>query len=205
MFCPQCGSTQSDELKFCKSCGANLGNVKRALEAGEIPGKFDWNKTWIAEMLQSGEESVRRAKEIERLQGITPESKRRNEIKAGVITASVGAGVMTLLYFLMQGIILGGKVSPSDAEILSRIWIAGVIPLVVGLALIINGLYVSRMFAATEKSEQNRQAAELKEKGAGEYLPPADTSPFFAAGYSVTDETTQHLNEPVGVQKKPSR
>jgi len=23
MFCPQCGTSQGDELKFCKSCGAN--------------------------------------------------------------------------------------------------------------------------------------------------------------------------------------
>src|SRR5690349_11548055 len=98
MFCPQCGSTQSDELKFCKACGANLGVVRDALNAGFAPGKFDWNKTWIAEMLQSGEESVRKAREIELLQGITPETKRRAEVKAGVITASVGVGAMIFLY-----------------------------------------------------------------------------------------------------------
>ena len=89
MYCPQCGSTQSDELRFCKSCGTNLDGVRTALsrETGE---KFDWSKTWLAEMLMSGEESVKRAAEIERLQGKTPEVKRRNEIKGGVITASVG-------------------------------------------------------------------------------------------------------------------
>ena len=202
MFCPQCGSTQSEELKFCKACGANLGNVRRALEAGEAPGKFDWNKTWIAEMLQSGEESIRRAKEIERLQGITPETKRRTEIKAGVITASVGVGVMILLYFLMQGIILGGKISPGDAEILSRIWIAGVIPFVVGAALIINGVFVSKMFAGSERSEAEQRSKELEGKSSGEYLPPGDTSPLFQAGFSVTDETTEHLKEPARPRSK---
>jgi len=30
MFCPQCGSTQPVELKFCKSCGVNLETVRRA-------------------------------------------------------------------------------------------------------------------------------------------------------------------------------
>src|SRR5262249_16201743 len=138
MFCPQCGSTQSDELKFCKSCGANLSNVRRAIEGGVIPGRFDWNKTWIAEMLQSAKESVKRGKEIERLQGITPETKRRTEIKAGVITASVGLGVMILLNVLMEGIILSPKVPPDAAAILSRVWIAGVIPFLVGIALIVN-------------------------------------------------------------------
>ena len=94
-------------------------------------------------MFQSSEESIRRAAELERLQGITPETKRRNEVKAGVITSSVGIGVMIFLYFLMQGIILGGGVKPGDAEILSRIWLAGIIPFMVGVALIINGTIVS--------------------------------------------------------------
>jgi hypothetical protein len=196
MFCPQCGSTQSDELKFCKSCGANLGNVRRALDMGDIPGKFDWNKTWIAEMLQSGEESVRKAKEIERLQGITPETKRRTEIKAGVITASVGLGVMILLNVLMEGIILSGKVPPDVAAILSRVWIAGVIPLLVGTALIINGVFVSKMFADSERRDQQRRTDELTGNESSGYLPPADTSPLFQAGFSVTDETTEHLKVP---------
>ena len=34
MFCPQCGSTQNDELKFCKSCGVNLDAVRQALAYG---------------------------------------------------------------------------------------------------------------------------------------------------------------------------
>jgi hypothetical protein len=44
--------------------------------------------------------------------GITPEEKRRTEIKAGVITAT-GSGVAILLYFLMQGIILSGRAAGS--------------------------------------------------------------------------------------------
>jgi hypothetical protein len=202
MFCPQCGSTQSDELKFCKSCGANLGNVRRALEAGETPGKFDWNKTWLAEMLQSGEESVRKAKELERLQGITPETKRRNEIKAGVITASVGVGVMIFLYFLMQGIILSGEPNPGEAEILSRIWLSGIIPFMVGAALIINGAIVSKKVSTTEDDAPADRTIRLEKKASGEYLPPADTSPFFEAGFSVTDETTQQLEVPRKTNKR---
>jgi uncharacterized membrane protein YvbJ len=27
MFCPQCGANQSDDLKFCNLCGANLQAV----------------------------------------------------------------------------------------------------------------------------------------------------------------------------------
>jgi len=35
MLCPRCGSNQSDEVKFCKSCGANLQAVRDVL-AGHL-------------------------------------------------------------------------------------------------------------------------------------------------------------------------
>ena len=124
MFCPRCGSNQSEELKFCKACGANLFAVRQVVDSRETDEKFDWGKTWIAEMFMSSDEAEKRQLELERRLGITPEVKRYNEIKAGVITASVGIGVAIFLYFLMQGIILGGNIPPGDAEILSRVWIA---------------------------------------------------------------------------------
>jgi hypothetical protein len=124
MFCPRCGSNQSEELKFCKACGANLFAVRQVVDSRETDEKFDWGKTWLAEMFMSSDEAEKRQLELERRLGITPEVKRYNEIKAGVITASVGIGVAIFLYFLMQGIILGGNISPGDAEILSRVWIA---------------------------------------------------------------------------------
>ena len=31
MFCPGCGTQNPDNGRFCRSCGANLGNVSRAL------------------------------------------------------------------------------------------------------------------------------------------------------------------------------
>lgn len=204
MFCPKCGSTQSDELKFCKACGANLGVVRDALHTGQAPANFDWSKTWVAEMFQSSEESVRRAAELERLQGITPETKRRNEVKAGVITASVGIAVMVFLRFLMEGIILGGNIPPGDAEILSRVWLAGIIPFMVGVALIINGTIVSAKIAAASAEQSAADGKRLAGKSPGDYLPPADTSELFPAGFSVTDATTQHLKDAVERRPKSS-
>ena len=43
MFCPRCGSNQSDDLKFCKVCGANLGAVRQAVEIRETGEKIDRN------------------------------------------------------------------------------------------------------------------------------------------------------------------
>ena len=90
----------------------------------------------------SGQKAELRKLEMERRMGITPEVKRYNEIKAGVIVSSVGIGVAIFLAIFMQGI--AGHVDPKDAEIITRIWVAGIIPFMVGLALIINGLVVSK-------------------------------------------------------------
>jgi hypothetical protein len=203
MFCPKCGSTQSDDLKFCKSCGANLLAVRNAITTSDAGEKFDWSKTWVAEMLMSGEEAVRRAAEIERLQGITPETKRRNEIKAGVITGCVGVGVTITLFVLMQGIILGGGVSEAAAQILSRVWVAGIIPVMVGIALVVNGMVVSKRSKEIDAHETGAGNKDLNAAAGNEYLPPAETNQLRAGvPFSITDETTQHLEEPVDIKAR---
>ena len=194
MFCPQCGSTQDDNLKFCKSCGANLQALRQLMATRDSEGKFDWNRTWLKEMFMSSEEAIRHKAEMERLQGITPESKRLAEIKAGVITASVGAGLMLVLFVLMNGIILSGGVSEAAAEILSRIWIAGIIPVFVGLALIFNGIVVSRRGRELSPEQADPSPAEIGHQAPEAYLSPAETNELNSATpYSVVDETTRNL------------
>src|SRR5215211_3556145 len=151
MFCPRCGSTQEEELKFCKSCGANLYAVRQVVDSREPNQKLDPNKPWFAEMAIHDAQSKRRQDELDHRRGIAPEVRRYNEIKAGVITASAGTGIATFLFIFMQGLILSGKVSPGAAEILSRLWVAGLIPVLIGLALIINGVFVSKKLAQVVK------------------------------------------------------
>ncbi|HEX5705721.1 MAG TPA: hypothetical protein VFX96_00380 [Pyrinomonadaceae bacterium] len=193
MFCPQCGTSGSEEMKFCKACGVNLYAVRQAVATRDAGEKFDWSKTWVAEMFLSGEEHLRRKAELERLQGVTPEVKRYNEIKAGVITACVGIGVMFFLFIIAEGIILSGQNPPRDAEIIRRIWAAGLIPLFVGFALIINGLFVSRKLVQLAERER-READALEPGAAGRALRAADTNEFNAPGFSVTEGTTKHLS-----------
>lgn len=193
MFCPQCGSQQNDELKFCKVCGANLYAVRQVVTTRETGEKFDWSKTWVAEMFLSGEESVKRAAEIERLQGLTPELKRYKEIKAGVIVTSIGLGLAIFLYIFMQGIILSGEVPPGEAEILKRLWIAGVIPFFVGLALIINGLFVSKKIVEATRRAHPAEPNVLEGESAPHALRAADTNEFVPSSFSVTEGTTKHL------------
>jgi hypothetical protein len=183
-------------LKFCKTCGANLFAVRQAVSMRGADDKFDWSKTWVAEMFLSEGERKRREAELEQQRGITPEVKRYNEIKAGVITACVGVGLMIFLAVFMEGVILGGKVPQDTIEILRRVWVAGVIPLFVGLGLLINGLFVSKKQVETALLLERARAAgqgSLAEGAQRHVLQSADTAEFIPPGFSVTEATTKHL------------
>lgn len=193
MFCPQCGTNQSEELKFCKSCGTNLHAVRQAVATPETVQKFDWNKTWLAEMLLSEGERKKSAGEIERQRSITPEIKRYKEIKAGVIVSSIGIGLAIFLNVFMEGIILGGNVPPDAVEIIRRLWVAGVFPFFVGMSLIINGLFVSKKIVEATRRELPTSANELEKEAARHSLRSADTNEFISTGFSVTEGTTKHL------------
>ena len=199
MLCPRCSSNQSDEIRFCTFCGANLQAVREALDTPEEK-KFDWSNTWVAEMFMSGQAAEMRKLEMERRLGITPEVKRYNEIKAGVICSCVGIGVSVFLYFLMLGIAASAR--PEDAAILLRLWVAGVIPFMVGLALIINGVVVSKKMV--EIMERGRKETDVLEGGPAQRgLRPAETNEFIPTSMSsVTDQTTRHLEN---VERKVSR
>jgi hypothetical protein len=112
-------------------------------------------------MFMSGQAAELRKLELERRMGITPEVKRYNEIKAGVIVSSIGVGLAIFLAIFMQGV--AGHVDPKDAEIITRIWVAGVIPFMVGLALIINGLVVSKKIVEIQERALKERKAALDE------------------------------------------
>lgn len=192
MFCPRCGSNQSEDLKFCKLCGANLYAVRQVVDDREIGEKFDWNKTWVTEMFLSAEEKKRRKEELERQRGITPEIKRYTEIKTGVIIASVGLAVAIFLYVFMEGLILAGKVSSDNAEILSRLWIAGVIPLFVGIAFMVNGFFVSKKMIE-EIARRTSETSPVLPDTSPDSLPNADATEFISTRFSVTEDATKHL------------
>jgi hypothetical protein len=200
MFCPQCGTNQAEDLKFCKSCGANLFAVRQVVTARDTGDKFDWSKTWVTEMFLSHEERKRRKQELQRARGITPEVKRCNEIKAGVITSCVGIGLMIFLYVLMQGVILGGNIPPNAVDIISRIWIVGVIPFFVGLGLLINGVIVSKRLVEIYNRELERKErpdaldSTIKSKEDAS-LSSADWYESDSPRSSVTENTTRQLRD----------
>lgn len=183
MFCPQCGNQANDDVKFCRKCGANLQGVQEAMQ-GRSTKAIDWDKTWVKEMLLSQEERERR-------QGITPEVKRLNEIKGGVITAAAGLGAMIFLYFFLGAVAANeGK----DALIVGRVWLAGLVPFLVGLALIFNGMFVSKRIVKMkqEQLEQTKNAMprHLSTPNTAQ-LPEFETPSI--PDYSVTEQPTYRL------------
>ena len=191
MICPRCSSNQSDDIKFCTFCGANLEAVREVLERRDAGKKFEWNDTWVAEMFMSGDAAQLRKMEMERRMGITPEVKRYQEIKAGVIVSSIGVGLAIFLHIFMKGV--AGQVEEDAAAIITRIWIAGIIPFMVGLALIINGLVVSKRLVEIQARNEKR-IEPLEEAPNPRELRAADTAQFIPTNMSVTEGTTRHLS-----------
>jgi hypothetical protein len=191
MICPRCNSNQTDDVKFCTVCGANLLAVRQALDVREASEDFDWSKTWLAEMFMSHAEQKRRRAAIEVASGLTPEVKRYNEIKAGVITTSVGVALTLFLFIFMQGLVLNSGVTSDAAVILTRLWAVGLIPFFVGVALIVNGVLVSKKLV--EIANRDKDVKSVGEGVEPHALRAANTNEFLSTPFSVTDQTTKHL------------
>ncbi|HUK90398.1 MAG TPA: hypothetical protein VLZ81_08345 [Blastocatellia bacterium] len=205
MFCPGCGSNQSEDLKFCKSCGTNLLAVRQAVTTNEpTHSKFDWSKTWVAEMFLTQEEQERRKEQLDLLRGITPEMKsqvkRFNEIKGGVITSSVGLALLIFLYVFFKGLIASGDLPNDAAEIVSHIWVVGVIPLFIGIGLIINGMLVSKKLIEISKSQMlfddpKRALPPVRRTQSDLPFPAPGSSEGSPPKFGVTENTTRELRQ----------
>jgi hypothetical protein len=194
MFCPGCGFQVSDDLKFCRKCGANLHGAREGMMSRPVEEKPDWRKSWAANIIL--------AKQLkERRRGVTAEERRLNEIKGGVITSLTGLGLMIFLYFFLN--IVAEKAGDA-AEIVRGLWMVGIIPILVGIGLIINGVFVSRRLSSLEEEQAQPWVSAsppppaLPAKTTNHLV--VDTTP--SKGASVTEDSTLHLSEPVAAPKR---
>ncbi|MDT4897379.1 MAG: hypothetical protein QOH25_2456 [Acidobacteriota bacterium] len=137
MFCPQCGTESSSGQQYCRSCGANLKFIGKAVTLSEAVARSDRGPLpKIKEMMQSmkGEqtsEEVSRAldqmnNELVRsfpAAGVTPparldrkakdeppELRRENHLVKGTVSLFTGIALMIFLYYFSAALVL--KIPP---------------------------------------------------------------------------------------------
>lgn len=224
MYCPQCGTESSAELHYCRSCGANLKVIGKAVSLSEAIARSDGLPSKLKEMVKNFKvekvtDEVSRAmermnKELVRsandprprkpwwLEGKkkTAEERRERYLTKGMIKLFWGGGLTIFLYFLANALVL--KLPP---DVIARIpfeidpvvrvlWFLGFVPMLSGVGHIIAGLSIRR--------EPTRQV-EAAEAEPLRIDPPADASLYTAevtavtpreAPASVTERTTNILD-----------
>jgi hypothetical protein len=131
MYCPQCGTESSSGLQYCRSCGANLKVIAKAVTLSEAIARSDRGPLpKIKEMMKSLKveqvsEEISGAldqmnKEIVRssppandykpwwmcLKEKTPEQRREKHIVNGTISLFSGIAVMIFLYYFCAHLVL---------------------------------------------------------------------------------------------------
>jgi len=199
MYCPSCGIEASDQTKYCTKCGVNLRRVKGVLGKGGAGVLAGNDLKGLARFEARNEKIEERKKRGDELRKKSPEEKRFNEIKGGVITTSVGLGVMIFLNLLFDAV--ANAAHGPGADILRSLWAVGLIPFMVGLGITFNGLFVSkRIVELKRRQEQDDQQPPFfsapNTSPVARLVEPAQ-SPI--SDFSVTETTTTKLQEPVSV------
>src|SRR4030095_15121704 len=228
MFCPQCGLESQAELKFCRSCGANLKVIGKAVMLSEAIARSDGVPAKIKEMVQNLKvekvtEEVSRAmdkmnREIERTAAHTRESRWRRKQKTaaerresmltrGFVKLGSGAGFMLFLYFLSHAMVLRldpdviNKVPFDIPSVVRVVWLIGLIPVLSGLGHLFAGLTIK---PAPEKQIEFPTDAPLR------IDPPLPNPELTTASArqpltSVTERTTNILDRDQPLRKSEAR
>jgi len=190
MYCPQCGTQADPGIKYCKKCGQALNRIRGVMSRGG--SSANWNDVWMEEALD--EHRKKRKK--------TPEEKRLEEIKGGVITSFVGLAITIFFSFLFDAI--ANNVAGPQANILRSLWAVGLVPLFVGAGLIFNGVFVSRRLVELKLQQElsTRQSQALPSAAAVDTAPVAqlpEARPQATPEFGVTEHTTARLGEGVAI------
>jgi hypothetical protein len=189
MYCPSCGIEASDQTKYCRKCGVNLRRVKGVLgKGGAVVKQGD-----DLEQLLMGERKAR----VEARKKKTPEEKRLEELKAGVITSSVGFGLMVFLSLLFDAI--ASTIEGPEGNILRSLWAVGLIPFMIGLGIIFNGLFVSKRIVELKRQQElkDRQSPLFSAQNTSPIAQLVEPLQSPISDFSVTETTTTKLREPV--------
>ena len=190
MFCPRCGFQVSDDLKFCKQCGANLRGAREAMTSSSTEENFDWNKTWTESLPEEARKRL----------APTPEEKRLSEIKEGVLTIFTGVGAMIFLYFFFEAV---AKRAGDGADIIRSLYWLGIVLVLIGAGMIFNGLFISQRLVKPKEQQTRPSPFESSTEAAYAIVEPAKTTdqlvadPASSVDYNALEAPTGRLPEPV--------
>jgi len=228
MFCPQCGLESQAELKFCRSCGANLKVIGKAVVLSEAIARSDGVPAKIKEMVQNlkiekvTEEVSRAMDKMNREIASTSENsrerrwrrkqktaaeRRESMLTRGFVKLGSGAGFMLFLYFLSHAIVLKldpdiiNKVPFDIPSVVRVFWLIGLIPVLSGLGHLFAGLTIKPV---PDKQIEFPADAPLR-------LDPPATDPALTTSSarqplsSVTERTTNILDRDQPMRKSEAR
>jgi len=225
MFCPQCGVESSTDLKFCRSCGANLKVIGKAVSLSEAIARSDSVPAKIKDMVKNlkiekvtdevsramekmnqeiARSSDERRKKFSWRKEKTPEQRRERHLTTGTIKLFWGSGLSIFLYFLSHALVL--KLPPDvianipfEIDPVVRVfWLIGLLPMLSGLGHIIAGL---TMRPAPLKQMEFPEQSPLRIDSEFERKDYPDLSTVVTPREqpsSVTDRTTNILEHKIG-------
>jgi hypothetical protein len=169
MFCPQCGTDSASDQRYCRSCGANLKVIAKAVTLGDAISRTDGVPAKIKEIIgnikiEKVTDEVSRAmdrmnQEITRSSGEhrrrsrvrrekTAAQRRERQLVKGIVKLFWGSGLMAFLYFLAHALVLKlppdviAKVPFEIDPVVRVIWLIGLLPILSGLGHIISSLAI---------------------------------------------------------------
>jgi hypothetical protein len=171
MYCPQCGTESSSGLQYCRSCGANLKVIGKAVSLSEAIARSDRGPMpRIKEMMknlkveQVSEDISRaldqmnieiarssddhKARKIINKKTKTAEQRREKHLTTGAISLFSGIGFAIFLYYLSAALVLKlppdvvAKVPFEIEPVVRMIWLVGLMPVLSGVGHLLAGVLV---------------------------------------------------------------
>jgi hypothetical protein len=205
MFCPGCGTEDPHQSQFCRACGSDLRDVRACLEVRSADGFGATAREQIGRALAAQVRELKTSKEMKRFAEEVlpqveafleqPQEKRLRRVRGGVVTAAIGLGAT--LGFLILAIAAGeaGLLFPSAV---------GMVALLIGLAVIVNGLWftVPGEADASQRLLGFQEFLKIKPEPAKDSGSPA-VEKFLNAPPSVVEHTTRDLVD--APEQQPAR